>query len=76
MFVRVENFNIESKSKKGFENNAMLVVMTIESTTIMSSTPAFQPKLILMFFHMDSVENSKVLFKVGDLVPLLSSSLV
>ncbi len=55
MFVRVENFNIESKSKKGFEKSDMHVVMPIESTTIVSSTPAFQPKLILMFFHMDSI---------------------
>jgi hypothetical protein len=55
MFVKVENFNIESKSKKGFEKSDMHVVMIIESTTIVSSTLAFQPKLILMFFHMDSI---------------------
>ncbi len=51
----LQNFNIESKSKKGFEKSDMHVVMPIESTTIVSSTPAFQPKLILMFFHMDSI---------------------
>jgi hypothetical protein len=53
--VKVENFSIESKSKRGFEKGDMHVVITIESTTIMSSIPAFQPKLIPMFFHMDSV---------------------
>jgi len=38
----------------------MHVVITIElTTTIVSSTPAFQPKLILMFFHMDSIREFK-----------------
>jgi hypothetical protein len=81
MFVGMENFSIESKSKRGFEKCDMHVVITIESTTIVSTTivssnPAFQPKLVPMFFHMNSIENSKVLFKVGGLLPLLSSSLV
>jgi hypothetical protein len=34
MFVRVENFVIESRSKSGFEKGDMHVVITIESTTI------------------------------------------
>jgi hypothetical protein len=55
MFVRVENFGIESKSKKGCEKGDMHVVITIELTTIVSSIPTFQPKLIPMFFHMDSI---------------------
>jgi len=33
----------------------MHVVITIESTTIMSSLFAFQPKLIPLFFHVDSI---------------------
>jgi len=53
--VKVENFGIESKSKRGFEKDDMHVVITIESTTIVLSIPAFQPELILMFFHMDSI---------------------
>jgi len=56
MFVRVENFGIESKSKKGCEKGDMHVVITIELTTIVSSIPTFQPKLIPMFFHMDSIK--------------------
>jgi hypothetical protein len=36
MFIRVENFGIESKSKRGFEKGDMHVVITIESTTIIS----------------------------------------
>jgi hypothetical protein len=55
MFVRVENFGIESKSKKCFEKKDMRVVIIIESTTIVSSILAFQPKLVPMFFHMDSI---------------------
>jgi hypothetical protein len=53
--VKVENFNIESKSKRGFEKSDMHVVITIELTTIVSSILAFQLKLIPMFFHMDSI---------------------
>ncbi len=53
--MKVENFSIESKSKRGFEKGDMHVVITIESITIVSSTPTFQPKLIPMFFHMDSI---------------------
>jgi hypothetical protein len=41
MIVKVENFSIESKSKKGFEKLDIHVVITIESITIVSSIPAF-----------------------------------
>jgi hypothetical protein len=47
-----------------------------ESTTIMSSIPTFQPKLIPMFFHMDPLENIEILFRIGGLLPLMSSSLI
>jgi hypothetical protein len=76
MFVRVENFGIESKSKRGFEKGDMHVVITIELTTVVSLILTFQPVLIPTFFHMIPLENSKVIFKVGGLLPLLSSSLV
>ncbi len=36
MFVKVENFNIESNSKRGFEKGDMHVVIKIELTIIMS----------------------------------------
>jgi hypothetical protein len=39
--VKVEIFSIESKSKKGFEKGDMHVVITIESTTIVSLIPMF-----------------------------------
>ncbi len=55
MFVRVENFGIESKSKKGCEKGDMHVVITIESKIIVLSIPTFQLELIPMFFHMDSI---------------------
>ncbi len=44
MFLKVENFGIESNSKRGFEKGDMHFVITIESTTIVSSILAFQPK--------------------------------
>jgi hypothetical protein len=59
MFVKVDNFGIQSKFKRGFEKGDMHVVITIESTTIMLSILAFQPKLILMYFHMDSIRKFK-----------------
>jgi hypothetical protein len=57
--VKVENFGIESKSKRRFAKGDMHVVITIESTTIVSLFPAFQPKLIPMFFHMDFIREFK-----------------
>jgi hypothetical protein len=59
MFVRVENFGIESKSKRGFEKGDMHVVITIQSTTTVSLIPTFQLELIPMFFHMDSIREFK-----------------
>ncbi len=50
MFVRVEFFCIESKSKKGLKKGGMHVVITIESSTIVSSIPTFQHELNSMFF--------------------------
>jgi Na+/proline symporter len=76
MFVKVEIFGIASKSEKGFEKGDMHVVIIIESTTVVSLTFTFQLELIPMFFHMDSIRKSKVLVRVGGLLPLLSSSLV
>jgi len=55
----MENFGIESKSKKVFEKCDMHFVITIESTTIVSSIPTFQPKLLPMFFHMNSIREFK-----------------
>jgi hypothetical protein len=40
----------------------MHVVITFESITIVSSIPTFQPKLVPMFFHMDSTK--KLNFKI------------
>jgi hypothetical protein len=36
MFVKVEKFGIESKSKRGFEKDDIHVVITIESITVVS----------------------------------------
>ncbi len=55
MFVKVEKFGIESKSKRGFEKDDIHVVITIESITVVSWIPTFQLELIPMFFHMDSI---------------------
>jgi hypothetical protein len=59
MFVRVENVGIESKFKRGFEKGDMHVVIIIKSTTIVSLILAFQPKLVPIFFHMDSIREFK-----------------
>jgi hypothetical protein len=55
MFVRMENFGIKSKFKRGFKKYNMHVVIIIESITNLSSILAFQPELIPMFFHMDYI---------------------
>jgi hypothetical protein len=59
MFVKVEFFCIESKSKKRFEKGDMHVVIIIESTTIVSSILAFQLELVPMFFPMDLIRKFK-----------------
>jgi hypothetical protein len=56
MFVRMENFSINSKSKRGLDKDDMHVVTIIESTTIVSLIPTFQLELVPMFFHMDSIK--------------------
>ncbi len=53
--MKVENFGIESKSKRGFEKGDMHVVITIESMTIVSLITIFEPKLVSMFSHVDSI---------------------
>ncbi len=55
MVVRVEFFCIESKSKRGFEKDDMHVIISIEPITIVSSIATFEPKLIPMFYDMDSI---------------------
>jgi hypothetical protein len=42
MFIKVENFSIESKFKKRFEKGDMQVVIIVELTTIVSSIIAFE----------------------------------
>jgi hypothetical protein len=51
MFVKVENFDLESKFKKGFEKCDMHVVITIELMTILLLIIAFEYELIPMFPH-------------------------
>ncbi len=76
MFMKLEYFGIKSNSKRGFKKGDMHVVVEIESTTIVSSIFAFQPKLIPIFFTWIPLKNLKILFKIGGPLPLLSSSLV
>jgi hypothetical protein len=76
MFVKVKFFDIESKSKRGFEKDEMHVVIIVESTTIVSPIIVFEPKLVPMFFHMVPFENSEIFFKIKALLLLLSSLLV
>ncbi len=48
--MRVKIFNIESKSKKGFDKGDMHVVVIIELTTIVSSIIVFEVELVPKFF--------------------------
>ncbi len=48
--MRVNFFGIELKSKRGFEKGDMHVVITIESTIIVSSIPIFQLESVPIFF--------------------------
>jgi hypothetical protein len=59
MFVRVNFFNIELDSKRGFEKGDMHVVILVELTTIVSTITHSEPKLVPMFFHMDSIREFK-----------------
>ncbi len=63
MFVRIKNFNIESKSKRGFEKGDMDVVCTIESMIIVSAIIAFELKLVPIFFLMDSIKEIRNYFQ-------------
>jgi len=74
--MKVEIFCIESKSKRGFEKGDMHIIITIESITIVSSIPAFQPELVPTFFHMDSIREFKSYIQNRSLLSLLSLSLV
>jgi DNA integrity scanning protein DisA with diadenylate cyclase activity len=51
----VNFFDILSKSKRGFEKGDMHIVITIESTPIVSLISNFHPKSIPMYFHVDSI---------------------
>jgi hypothetical protein len=59
MFIKVKNFNIESKSKKRFEKGDMHVVIIVELTMIVSPIIYFELKLVPMFFHMDYIHYTK-----------------
>ncbi len=63
MFVKVENFGIESKSKRGFEKGDMHVVIIVKSMTIVSSITIFEPELVPMFFQLDSIRELTSLFQ-------------
>ncbi len=59
MFVKVNFFGIESKSKSGFQQGDMHIVITIELMTIMSPIIVFELELVPMSFHMDSIGEFK-----------------
>jgi hypothetical protein len=61
---------------RGLEKGNMHPVIVIELTTIVSLIVAFEFILVPMFFHMEPLEKSKVLFKVGALLLFPSSLFV
>ncbi len=58
-YVKVENFGIEVRSWKGFEKGDMSIILTMESTVIVSSIKTFESTLIPMFFHFDFLKELK-----------------
>jgi hypothetical protein len=71
MFVKVKIFGIESKSKRTFEKSDMHLVIIIELMTIVLSIIVFEPKLVLMFFHMDSIREFKSSFQCWSYVTIV-----
>ncbi len=61
--MKIENFDIELKSKRGFEKGDMHVVVTIELMTIMSPIIVFELELVPMFCHMDSIREFRNSFQ-------------
>jgi hypothetical protein len=59
----------------GFEKGDMHVVITVQSTTIVSPIIVFELELVFIFSTWISLKNSKIIFKIGVLL-LLSSSLL
>jgi hypothetical protein len=51
-----KNFGIEARSQRGFEKGDMLIILIMESTTIVFSIITFELVLIPMFFHFDSLK--------------------
>jgi hypothetical protein len=49
------------KILKGFEKNDVPIIITIESMTIMFSIPPFEPKLVLMLFHINFIKEFRTL---------------
>jgi hypothetical protein len=59
LYVKVENFGIEVRSKKGFEKGDMPIILMVESTIIASYITTFELALIPMFFHFDFLKEFK-----------------
>ncbi len=55
MFVKAKNFDIQITFKRGFKKGNMHVVIIVESTIIVSLITPFEPELVPMFSHMDSI---------------------
>jgi hypothetical protein len=58
LYVKVENFGIKVRSPKEFEKGDMPIILTRESTTIVSSITTFEPTLIPIFSFMIISKNS------------------
>jgi hypothetical protein len=65
--MKVKNFDIESKFKRGFEKGNMHAMIIIELMTIVSLITVFEFKLVSMFFHMDSIREIRSSFQSWNL---------
>ncbi len=69
--MKVKNFGIESKSKRGFEKGDMHVVIIVKSMTIVSPITIFEPELVPMFYQLVSIREFKFFFQSRSFVTLI-----
>jgi len=65
IFVKVKDFNIDSKSKMEFQKCDMHVIL-IESMTILLLIIVFEHEFVLIFCHVNSIRKFRIFFSKLD----------
>jgi hypothetical protein len=76
MFVCVKNFGIESTFPKGDLKKVTCMLLQLSQQPICHQSLLFNLNWFPCFFTWILLKNSNILFKVGTLLPLLSSLLM